>query len=102
MKNTSEQQKSLKEMRIQQAHLLAQIKRKQTLRAQRDRKKDTRRKVLVGAIVLDLMKKDADLHNKIRSALHTTLYRPVDRAVFADLLPKSDTPSDESAAWQNR
>ncbi len=51
-----------------------------------DRKRDTRRKIVVGAAVLAAMEKDSVLATKIRELLLRVVTRENDRAVVAELL----------------
>jgi hypothetical protein len=61
-----------------------------------ERKRDTRRKIVVGGSVLLAMEKDPILAERVKAALAVTVGRPIDRAVVADLLPPSpaDMPAD--------
>lgn len=47
-----------------------------------ERKQDTRRKVLAGAMLMDLMDKDAELKKQMLGKLSTFLTRPDDRVLF--------------------
>lgn len=76
-----------KALRVEQARIEARIKRHLQLEKARERKRDTRRKVLVGALVLGWMAQDEALAAKIYRGLGRLLVRPVDRAVFAGILP---------------
>ncbi|MDR3489819.1 MAG: hypothetical protein P4M05_33635 [Bradyrhizobium sp.] len=61
-----------------------------------ERKKDTRRKIVVGGAILLAMEKDEELARAVRDVLARTVGRPIDRAVIADLLPyKAGSPADE-------
>ena len=46
------------------------------------RRQDTRRKVLAGAFLLELMAKDAELQKQMMGKLSTFLVRPDDRVLF--------------------
>ena len=46
------------------------------------RRQDTRRKVLAGALLLELMNKDPDLQKEMLGKLSAFLTRPEDRALF--------------------
>ncbi|MDQ2734371.1 MAG: hypothetical protein M3Y55_05130 [Pseudomonadota bacterium] len=46
------------------------------------RRQDTRRKVLAGAMLIELMAKDTDLQKQMLGKLSTFLVRPDDRALF--------------------
>lgn len=52
----------------------------------RDRKQNTRRKIIAGAIVLAQAERDPVLRDIIRSLLRDRVTRPIDRAVLADLI----------------
>jgi hypothetical protein len=54
-----------------------------------ERKRDTRRKIVVGGAVLVAMEKDHVLAERVRVALAQTVGREIDKAVVADLLPPS-------------
>lgn len=47
-----------------------------------ERRQDTRRKVLAGAMLMELMEKDAELKKQMLGKLSTFLVRPDDRALF--------------------
>lgn len=59
-----------------------------------ERKRDTRRKIVVGGAVLDRMEKDPAFAATIRALLASAVGRPHDREVIADLLP----PASSNAA----
>lgn len=52
----------------------------------RDRKRDTRRKVITGAIVLAHAGHDAEFRRELSQLLNLHVTRPHDRALFSDLL----------------
>lgn len=52
----------------------------------RDRKRNTRRKIVAGAALLTEAAHNPSLKQIIRSVLQARVTRPVDRAVIADLL----------------
>jgi len=52
----------------------------------RDRKRDTRRKVVAGGVVLKHAKHDPDFGRALRDLLRIHLTRPQDRALFPELL----------------
>ncbi|WP_156964695.1 hypothetical protein [Methylocapsa aurea] len=51
------------------------------------RKRDTRRKIIVGGAVLAQMGKDSVLASMVRKLLAASVGRPMDREAIADLLP---------------
>jgi hypothetical protein len=65
--------------------------RKRAIEAQRERKVETRRNVLVGALVLTKVRDGAMDPNLLRSWLEAALSRPGDRALF-DLPPLEQPP----------
>ena len=73
------QQKKLAQLKAQKQRIEARAK----ARAQAfTRKQDTRRKILVGAMLLDLMGKDAELERQMLGRLDGFLRREDDRALF--------------------
>ena len=60
-----------------------------------ERKRDTRRKIVVGGAVLLAIQKDPELAERVKSVLAQIVGRPVDRDVIADLLPPS--PADATS-----
>ncbi len=52
----------------------------------RNRKRDTRRKVVAGAVVLGFAGVDPGFRRQLRLLLQENLTRPHDRALFTDLL----------------
>ena len=59
---------------------------------QEDRKRDTRRKIVVGAAVLAAMEKDEDLKFQVVKLLRRFVERDHDRSVVADILGPSPAP----------
>lgn len=60
--------------------------RQRTLQSRRERKDDTRRKILVGALVLAQVERGEVSQESLRNSLNEFLSRPHDRALF-DLPP---------------
>ena len=84
------------------ADRIAALKEKQDLLAARlntltatakkeQRKRDTRRKIIVGGVVLLAIEKDTVLAERVKALLVQSVGRPIDKAVIADLLPRSPT-----------
>jgi hypothetical protein len=77
------------------AQLDAQRKTLQARLGKQERARDTRRKVLIGALVLHKIEKDPNearrLGDWLRRELPGFLSREMDKALFADLLEKSDS-----------
>jgi len=69
----------LKQLKMRQTRLEA---RKKSLASRRARKDDTRRKILVGAIVLARAEQGQLPHQELRAWLDAALTRPDDRALF--------------------
>ena len=73
------QQKKLAQLKAQRQRIEA----RDSARAQATtRKHDTRRKILAGAMLLELMSKDADLQKQMLAKLEGFLTREDDRALF--------------------
>ena len=84
------QSTTLKSLRAQQARVQAQLKRKQALEHLRTRKRDTRRKILVGALVLEWMERDDALAARVYAELSNFLTRRIDRSMFGGRLQRAD------------
>jgi hypothetical protein len=79
----------LKQLRARQARVLA---RQRVLRSQRDRKDDTRRKILVGAVVLAKVEQGVLADADLRRWLEGALTRTDDRALFGlDVLASAES-----------
>lgn len=75
--------RAYKKLRIAQERIEAQIRRQKALLKQKARSRDTRQKVLIGALMLQWMQADEDFQKRVYQALDRQLHRPVDRAVFS-------------------
>lgn len=73
---------SPRDLRLQKIQLEARIRRLQQREAARERGRDTRRKVLVGVLILGWMARDSAFAARVYRELNALLVRPVDRAVF--------------------
>ena len=63
------------------------------------RKKDTRRKIIIGAAVLAHAELDSAFAIRLREVVNLAVQRPVDREVIADLLsPSADRPLSSPGA----
>lgn len=84
--------KKLLRLREKQKAISAQIKQEETRINAKKRKDDTRRKILVGAAILDKASRDEQYEKWLHGLLNGFLQRPDDRALF-DLppLPEEDT-----------
>ena len=72
----------LEKLRQQQEQLAERLKNELAKQKKRERKIDTRRKVLLGAFVQFLMEKDEEFKASVYSRLPSFLTRQVDREVF--------------------
>jgi hypothetical protein len=70
----------LRELKHRQQRVEA---RKRTLQDQRERREDTRRKILVGALVLTQIERGEYPRERLHKALDAFLTRPSDRALFS-------------------
>lgn len=77
----------LAQLKAREASLIARQKKKQK---DRQRAEDTRRKILAGALVLDLMARDDQTRTQFLARLDTYLTRADDRGLFD--LPPLPTP----------
>ena len=73
------QQKKLAQLKAKKQKMEALQKAKAT---GLERRQDTRRKVLAGAMLMELMDKDAELKKQMLGKLSTFLVRPEDRVLF--------------------
>ena len=64
------------------ARINAEIQRVKGRAQQEERKRETRRKILVGAMVLDLVERGEWLEGRLKAALERFLEREQDRALF--------------------
>ncbi len=79
----------LRQLREQLAEVEAKISREQARETRSERKKDTRRKILLGAIVLKVLSQDDDPGESLRNLVDPYLVRDDDRALF-DLAPREE------------
>lgn len=80
-------QDQLSALEARRAQLVARIERLQGLDRARQRREDTRRKILAGAVVLTLAEGDSGFGAWLKQKLSERLLRPADRALF-DLPPR--------------
>jgi t-SNARE complex subunit (syntaxin) len=73
---------SIEDLKKKKAQLEARIKQAEAREKDRLRKADTRRKVLLGALLSDWMERDDALRLKVHKALDKYLKRKIDREVF--------------------
>ena len=72
----------LEKLKEQRETIAARIRREQAKARTRERKDDTRRKILAGAVVLERADKDAALKTQLDALLARFLVRDDDRALF--------------------
>lgn len=87
-----QQEDKLKQLKALKQKQEARIRAAQS---KKDRADDTRRKVLAGALLLEIMNESAENKNRFTERLDKFLTRPVDRALFGlpDFPTKPGEPS---------
>ncbi len=78
----------LEQLLKKQEELKAQIRKEKNKLDQAERKKDTRRKILLGALMMDMMKKGELDEKKILKRLDSFLTKDIDRKLFDLTLKK--------------
>jgi hypothetical protein len=76
-------------LKAKQDQLAVRLANLQTKAKSEDRKRETRRKIIVGGAVLNAMEKDQGFALQIRALLAQQVGRSIDREVIADLLAPS-------------
>jgi hypothetical protein len=89
----------LRELKHRQQRVEA---RKRTLQGQRERREDTRRKILIGALVLTQIDRGDYPRERLRKALDAFLTRPGDRALFSLDAPTARRPDGLAAAVEDK
>ena len=74
--------KKLEELLKKREQLNAQIQKERNKQIEQQRKEDTRRKILLGALMMDLMKKGEIDEKKIKKRLDGFLTLDIDRRLF--------------------
>ena len=74
--------KKLDELLKKREQLNAQIQKERNKQSQQKRKEDTRRKILLGSLMMDMMKKRELDENKIMKKLDGYLTKDIDRKLF--------------------
>lgn len=88
----------LKRLTEQRSAINARIKREQNKLNAVERRKDTRRKILAGAAVLEWAAKDSSFSARLVAELKTFLVRDADRALFGFApVPENSAPVENSA-----
>ncbi len=80
--------KKLDELLKKREQLNAQIQKERNKQSQQQRKEDTRRKIILGALMIEMMKKGKLDEKKIMKRLSSFLSKDIDRKLF-DLPAKS-------------
>jgi hypothetical protein len=83
--NTEQKISQIDKLKRQKETLLAKIQKEEARLKQQERKNDTRRKILLGSLLLDKLKKEGSFES-IRQELDVFLTRNNDRTLF-DLSP---------------
>ncbi len=78
-----EMSKKLDDLLKKREQLDAQIQQERNKQSQQKRKEDTRRKILLGALMMELMKKGELDEKKILKRLDGFLTKDIDRKLFA-------------------
>ena len=91
-----EQENLQAELDARKAKLNARTRRVRSRLAVRERKTDTRRKILVGAMMLKLANQHPETKDFILKHLDEFLEHPRDRTLFEDLPDRSNTAPDAS------
>lgn len=87
-------QDRIAELEKQQAQIKARIQRERGKLRLEERKRDTRRKIIAGALALEHAGIDPDFDAALQRLLNRYVVRPDDRALF-DLPPVSDEKSSD-------
>jgi large subunit ribosomal protein L7/L12 len=87
------QEQKLKQLKAQKQQIEA---RKRSAAAKITRQQDTRRKVLAGAMILEMMERDENTRQRFTQRLDSYLTRPDDRALFE--LPKESPQQGKEPA----
>ena len=73
----------LKKLEERQNQLRAQIQKLKSKESTEERKRDTRRKVVLGAVLLEMVKSGEWSEDKLKNLLNRKLTRPRDRELFS-------------------
>jgi len=89
----------LEKLRQQREKIAARIRREEAKQRDKERKTDTRRKILAGALVLERAESDPAFKTELYQWLGRFLVRDDDRALFGfDALPSSIDNADTTAS----
>lgn len=85
----------LAELQEKEAQIKAQIQAIKARDSEEERKRDTRRKILIGGVVLSKVKRGEWSQEKLKTLLDNELKADRDRELFGfSLLPSNETPKD--------
>ena len=84
----------LKKLKQRREQIEARIKNLEARDKAREKKRDTRRKILIGAFFMEQMEKDEPMKKKILAGLNGFLVRANDRELFG--LPAKSQPTKKS------
>lgn len=82
MKKRKTPEQQLEELTIKEGQLKARIQKKKAQVRGADRKKDTRRKIIAGALALEHAGQDAQFGQALNRLLNEHVTRPEDRKLF--------------------
>ncbi|MEZ9998969.1 hypothetical protein AB4428_11760 [Vibrio lentus] len=82
----------LEQLKKKQEQLRLQIQKEQQKESTKKRKEDTRRKILLGAMVLERMERESDYKEQVSKTLDKYLTKERDRELFD--LPINSEPKD--------
>jgi len=94
---TTDQSSRLQKLLQQQEKINKQIALAKAREKGQERKKDTRRKILIGATLRTEAETDTALYDKINHLLDRYLTRPDDRKLFSDIPPEHRKEKSEKA-----
>ena len=80
-------------LKARQEELAAQLSALTAKAKVEDRKRDTRRKIVIGGAILVALETDTGLADTLRRILAVNVTRPIDREVVSDLLGDNATPA---------
>ena len=85
--------------KARQEKLAARLAELESKAKQQDRKRDTRRKILIGAAVLEELERRPEIAAYVRAMLHKAILRPQDRTLLADLIGPPAPPAVNDTAF---
>ena len=86
----------LEQLLKKQEELKAQIRKEKNKLSQAERKKDTRRKILLGTLMMDMINSGELDEKKIMKRLDSFLTRETDRLLFDFSIPNPDNTKKKS------